>query len=61
MRIPKTWTGIDRLFDLSNKIKQDFLKTEAVSVLLYRYITWTLMQHKEEKLDCNFKGMVGAV
>ena len=46
----KTWTAIDRLSTISDKIKQDFFQAAVVSVLLYGCTTWTLTKCKEKKI-----------
>ena len=63
IRIDETWTTIDswpiiRKSDLLDKIKQDFFQVVAVSILLYKCTTWTLIKCKEKKLDGNFTRML---
>ena len=46
MESGKAWTAIDRLYtiwksDLTDKIKREFVKAVAASVLLYGCNTWT--------------------
>ena len=38
-------------FNLSNQIKQDFFQAVTVSIILYRSTTWTLIKHREKKLN----------
>ena len=50
IHIGKAWTTIDMFMttwksDLSDKIKQKFVKAVAISVLLYDCTTWTLTKH----------------
>ena len=59
--ISKVWIGIERLstsVNLSDKIKQKFFQVEAVLVLLYGYITRTLMIHLQKMLDANYIRML---
>ena len=53
IRLAKVWISIDSLSiiwvsNLSDKIKWDFFKAVAVSVLLYRCTIWTLTKRAEE-------------
>ena len=59
----KLWTAIDRLLaiwksDLSDKIKQEFFQAVAMSILLYRCTRWTLMKHREKKINRNVPRML---
>ena len=54
-RLPKAWTGIDRLWvilksDLTNKRKRSFFQAAVISILLYGCITWKLTKHMEKNL-----------
>ena len=50
-RLAKAWTVIDRLSDLTDKMKHSFFQAEVVSLLLYGCTTWTLTKRMEKKLD----------
>ena len=43
-------------FDLSDKIKWEYFKAVAMSVLLYGCTTWTLTKHQEKKPGGNYTG-----
>ena len=45
----------------SDKIKREFFQAEVVSVLLYRWTTWTWMKRLEKKLNRNYKSMLHTV
>ena len=65
-RLEKAWTVIDRLSvirksDLTDKIKHSFFQAVGVSILLYRYTTWTLTKRMEKKIDGNYTRMLRAV
>ena len=65
-RLSKAWTTIDRLSviwksDLTDKIKRSFFQAVVVSILLYRFTTWTLTKHMEKKLDSNNSRMLRAI
>ena len=54
--LTKTCNVIDYLSiimksDLSNKMKEVFFQTVAVSILQYGYTTWTLTKYTEKKLN----------
>ena len=64
--LAKTSTATDRLSviwksDLSDKIKLSFFQAAIVSVLLYAWITWTLTNRMEKKLEGNYTRMLRAV
>ena len=63
MRLMKAWTAIDKLSiiwksDLTDKIKCSFFQAAVVSILLYRFTTWTLTKQLEKKLDGNYTRML---
>ena len=65
-RLAKAWTTIDRRSviwksDPSDKIKRNFFQAVVVSILLYGFITWTLANYMEKKLDGNCTRMLRAV
>ena len=41
--------------NVTNKIKCSFFLAAGVSILLYRYNTWTLTKRMKKKLDSNYK------
>ena len=55
-RLSNTWKS-----DLSDKIKRDFFKAVAVSILVCGCTTWTLQKHWEKKLDKNYTRMLRVV
>ena len=66
VRIGKVWASIYMLSiiwksDLSDKMKRYSLQVVAVSVLLYKYNTWTQTNHAEKKLDENYTRMLYVV
>ena len=66
IRLAKVWKAIDTLSiiwksGLSDKIKWNFFKSEAVSVLLYRCSMWTLTKRIEKNLNGNFLRMLHAI
>ena len=46
------------IWSLSDKIKQDFFKVVAMSVLLYGCTTETLTKSMEKRLDGNYTQML---
>ena len=65
-RLTKTWTAINRLSiiwksDLTDKMKRSFFQAAVVSILLYRYTTWTLTKRLEKKLDGNYTRILRAI
>ena len=65
-RLTKAWTVINRLSairksDLTDKMKHSFFQAAIVSILLYRYTTWTLTKRLEKKLDGNYRRMLRAI
>ena len=66
MRLSKAWTAIDWLLviwksDLTDEMKHSFFfQVAVVSILLYRYTTWTLTKHMVKKLDSNYTRMLRA-
>ena len=65
-RLTKAWTAIDRLsiiwkLDLTDKMKCSFFQATVVSILLYRYTTWTLTKRLEKKLDGNYTRMLRVI
>ena len=57
--LAKEWNAINKWSiilkpNLSNKIKQDFFQSVAVSLLLYRCTIWTLSKGIEKKLNENY-------
>ena len=46
--------------DLPSKIKRDFFRALAVSILLYRCTTTMLTKHRDKKLDQNYTRMLHA-
>ena len=65
-RLAKAWTPIDRLLviwksDLTDKIKRSFFQAAVVSILIYGWITWTLTERKEKKLDTNYTRMLRGI
>ena len=42
-------------------MKRSFFQTAVVSILLYRYTTWTLTKRLEKKLDGNYTRMLRAI
>ena len=66
MRLTKAWTAYNRLSviwksDLNDKMKRSFFQTAILSILLYRYTTWTLTKRLEKKLDGNYTIMLRAI
>ena len=64
--LAKSWTANDRLSvicksDLTDKIKRSFFQASVVSILLYRYTSWTLTKWMEKKLDGNNTRMLRAI
>ena len=59
--LAKAWTSIDRLSDLTDKIKSSFFQAAVVSILLYGCSTWTQTKRMEKKLDSNYTRMLRAV
>ena len=59
-RLTKAWTAIDRLSDLTDKMKRSFFQAAVVSILLYGCTTWTLTKRLEKKLDGNYTRMLRA-
>ena len=57
-RLTKAWTAIDRLSDLTDKMKRSFFRAAVVSILLYGCTTWTLTKRLEKKLDGNYTRML---
>ena len=55
------WLSIIWMSDLSHEIKQNFFQAVAVSILLYGYTTWTLIKHKERKLERNYTRMLPVI
>ena len=58
IRIGRKRTAIDRLSiiwksGLTDKMKRDFFKSKAVSILLYGCTTWKLTKRVEKRLDGN--------
>ena len=60
-RLTKAWTAIDRLFDLTDKMKRSFFQAAIVSILLYGCTTWGLTKRLEKKLDGNCTRMLRAI
>ena len=65
MWLAKAWTTINRLSviwksDLTNKMTRSFFQTPIVSILLYGFITRTLTNHMEKKLDGSYARMLQA-
>ena len=60
-RLTKAWTPIDKLSDLTDKIKRSFFQAAVVSILLYGCTTWTLTKRLKKKLDGNYTRMLRAI
>ena len=65
-RLTNAWTAIDRFSiiwksDLTDKMKRSFFQAVVMSILLYRYTTWTLTKWLEKKLDGNHTRMLRAI
>ena len=60
-RLTKAWTAIDKLSNLTNKMKRSFFQAAVVSILLYGCTTWTLAKRLEKKLDGNYSRMLRAI
>ena len=65
-RQTKASTALDRLSiiwksDLTDKMKRSFFLAAVVSILLYRYTTWTLTKRLKKKLDGNYTRMLRAI
>ena len=57
--LAKSWAVTERLSiiwksDLTDKMKHSFFQAAVLSILLYRYATWTLTKRIEKKLDGNY-------
>ena len=66
IRIGKAWAAIDRKSpiwksDLSDKIKREFFRAVAASVLLYGCTSWTRTKPLRKKLDKNYSRILCAV
>ena len=64
--LTKPWIAMDSLSviwksDLIDKIKRSSFQAVIVSILLYGCTTWTLTKRMGEKLDGNYKRMLGAI
>ena len=60
-RLAKAWTAINRLSDLTDKMKRSFFQAAVTSILLYGCTTWTLTKRLEKKLDGNCTRMLRAI
>ena len=66
INLMKAWNATDRLSiiwksDLSDKIKEDFLKAVAVSILLCRCTIWMLIKCRAKELNANYARMLHAI
>ena len=65
-RLTKAWTAINSLSiiwksNLTDKMKRSFFQAAVVSILLYRWTTWTLTKRLEKKLDGNYTRRLRAI
>ena len=60
-RLTKAWTAIDKLSNLTDKMKRSFFQAAVGSILLYGCTTWTLTKRMDKKLDSNYTRMSRAI